>query len=101
MTATADSQPIANTALPLRAHTLLGMCEGIGEDFGFNPILLRVPLAAIVLWDIRIAIGIYLALGLLVMATRLVFPNRRIAGAGDAAASTRVDGIDERLPLAA
>ena len=28
-------------ALPLRNHTILGVCEGIGEDFGFNPIFLR------------------------------------------------------------
>ena len=29
-------------ALPLRTHTILGVCEAIGEDFGFNPIFLRV-----------------------------------------------------------
>ena len=36
-------------ALPLRSHTILGVCEAIGEDFGFNPTFLRVPLAAMVL----------------------------------------------------
>ena len=35
-------------ALPLRAHTILGVCEAIGEDFGFNPMFLRIPLAAMV-----------------------------------------------------
>ena len=33
-------------ALPLRSHTILGVCEAIGEDFGFNPNFLRVPLAS-------------------------------------------------------
>jgi phage shock protein PspC (stress-responsive transcriptional regulator) len=35
-------------ALPLRSHTILGVCEAIGEDFGFNPVFLRVPFAATV-----------------------------------------------------
>ena len=28
--------------LPLRSHTIFGVCEAIGEDFGFNPCFLRV-----------------------------------------------------------
>ena len=62
-------------ALPLRQHTILGVCEGIGEDFGFNPIFLRVPLAAMVLWSPLIAIGTYFLLGALVLASRLLFPR--------------------------
>jgi len=62
-------------ALPLRQHTIFGVCEGIGEDFGFNPIFLRVPLAAVVLWSPLIAIGTYFALGALVLASRLLFPR--------------------------
>ena len=38
-----------NVALPLRSQTLLGVCEAIGEDFGFIANYLRVPLGAIVL----------------------------------------------------
>ena len=38
-------------ALPMRPHTILGVCEAIGEDFGFNPVLLRIPFAAGVLWS--------------------------------------------------
>lgn len=62
-------------ALPLRSHTILGVCEGIGEDFGFNPTFLRVPFAAIVLYSPMIAIGAYLALGVVVLASRLLFPR--------------------------
>jgi len=65
-------------ALPLRSHTIFGVCEGIGEDFGFNPVLLRVLFAAMVLWSPTIAIGSYLALGLVVLASRLLFPHREM-----------------------
>lgn len=64
-------------AVPLRSHTILGVCEAIGEDFGFNPIFLRVPFAAAVLYSIPLAIGAYLALGVVVLASRLLFPRHR------------------------
>ena len=63
-------------ALPLRSHTILGVCEAIGEDFGFNPIFLRVPFAASVLWSPLMAIGAYFALGAVVLLSRVLFPNR-------------------------
>ena len=65
------------TAPPFRAHTILGVCEAIGEDFGFNPIWLRVPFAASVLFSPMMAIGAYLALGVLVLASRLLFPKAK------------------------
>jgi phage shock protein PspC (stress-responsive transcriptional regulator) len=61
-------------ALPLRSHTIFGACEAIGEDFGFNPTFLRVPLAAMVLWSPLWAIAAYLVLGVVVVASRLLFP---------------------------
>jgi phage shock protein PspC (stress-responsive transcriptional regulator) len=64
-------------ALPLRSHTILGVCEAIGEDFGFNPIFLRVPFAATVLWSPMMAIAAYFALGAIVLASRLVFPKTK------------------------
>jgi phage shock protein PspC (stress-responsive transcriptional regulator) len=66
-------------ALPLRSHTIFGVCEAIGEDFGFNPVLLRVPFAAIVLWSPMIAIGAYLAVGLVVLASRLLSREHKVA----------------------
>ncbi len=74
------------TALPLRTHTLLGVCEAVGEDFGFNPLYLRVPFSMMVLYSPTIAIGAYLALGVIVVASRLLFPNakRTEAAAHDA-----------------
>ena len=72
-------------ALPLRSHTILGVCEGLGEDFGFNPVFLRIPLAASVIWNPLIAIGTYFALGLVVLVSRLVFPQAKASTAADAA----------------
>jgi len=68
-------------ALPLRAHTILGVCEGLGEDFGISPLFFRVPLAAMVLWSPLIAIGAYFALGAVVLASRLLFPRPKTAQA--------------------
>ncbi len=61
--------------LPLRSHTILGTCEAIGEDFGFNPVYLRALLAAVVLASPMAAIGAYLALGVAVLISRLLFPK--------------------------
>jgi phage shock protein PspC (stress-responsive transcriptional regulator) len=65
-------------ALPLRSHTILGVCEAIGEDFGFNPIFLRIPLAASVIWNPAIALGTYFGLGAIVLASRLLFPRAKV-----------------------
>ena len=66
-----------NVALPLRSHTILGVCEAIGEDFGFNPTWLRVPFAATVLLSPIMAIAGYLALGVVVLGSRLLFPKAK------------------------
>lgn len=89
-------------ALPLRSHTILGVCEAIGEDFGFNPIFLRIPFAASVLWSPMIAIGAYFALGAIVLLSRLVFPNSaaKAVDAAEAAPSSS-ENPEAELPLAA
>jgi phage shock protein C len=68
-------------ALPLRSDTILGVCEAIGEDFGFNPVLLRVPLAATVLWSPLMAIAGYFVLGAVVLLSRALFPKPMAANA--------------------
>lgn len=68
-------------ALPLRSHTILGVCEAIGEDFGFSPIFLRVPFAASVLYSPMWAVIAYFALGAVVLASRLLFPKAKAANA--------------------
>ena len=70
-------------ALPLRSHTILGVCEAIGEDFGFNPAFLRIPLAASVLYSPMWAVIAYLALGAVVLASRLLFPKAKASAADE------------------
>jgi phage shock protein C len=89
-------------ALPLRSHTILGVCEAIGEDFGFNPVFLRVPLAASVLWSPLMSIGLYFALGAVVLMSRLLFPRKPIAEPGtELKAETSSNSDEPKLPLAA
>lgn len=87
-----------NIALPLRSHTIFGVCEAIGEDFGVNPLFLRIPLAAIVVVSVKWALITYLAFGLMVLASRLIFPKAKPAVAGNVSppAATNSD-VEERL----
>ena len=85
-------------ALPLRSHAILGVCEAIGEDFGFNPTFLRVPFAASVLYSPTWAILSYLALGVLVLASRLLFPEAKPAPA--AAVVVQAPAVEERQEFA-
>lgn len=87
--------------LPLRTHNILGVCEGIGEDFGFNPIILRVILAAGVLVNAEIAIGAYFALGAVVLASRLLFPRPRVASGSAVAAQADNDEAGREVSIAA
>lgn len=84
-------------ALPLRSHTILGVCEAIGEDFGFNPVFLRVPLAAVVLYSIPLAAALYLGLGVIVLVSRLLFPKAVVkeAAAQVAPVEPQVEEIPE------
>jgi phage shock protein C len=58
-----------------RDHTLFGVCEALGEDFGFNPIFLRVPLAVCLLLNPLAVFATYAGLGLLVALSRFAAPN--------------------------
>ncbi len=51
-----------------REDTIFGVCEGIGQDFGFNAQYLRIALAGLIFWNPLAAIGSYAALGVAVLA---------------------------------
>ena len=85
-------------ALPLRSHTILGACEAVGEDFGFNPVLLRIPFAAMVLYSAVWAIGAYFALGAVVLVSRFFFPKSKTCAAAQASA---IEYVDHQLAKAA
>jgi phage shock protein PspC (stress-responsive transcriptional regulator) len=69
-----------------RDHTILGVCEALGEDLGFNPVLLRVPLAVCLLLNPWAVVATYIGLGVVVAFTRLVAPNPRRTVAAEAEA---------------
>lgn len=69
----------AQTALPLRDDTFLGVCEAIGEDFGFNANLLRVPLAVALLWSPVVVFSIYGVAAVAVFASRMLVRKPRAA----------------------
>ena len=85
-----------NVALPFRSHTIFGVCEAIGEDFGFSPIWLRVPFAASVLLSPTMAIAAYLALGLVVLASRLLFPKAKVVTVDETQAEVAAPANEQR-----
>jgi len=57
---------------PARKDNLLGICHAIGEDFGFNPIFLRIPLAVGIVVNAQWTLIAYAAMGVAVLASRLL-----------------------------
>lgn len=99
MTATVTHRP----SLIARGDTLLGVCEGLGEDLGINANWFRIAFALALFWSPVGAIATYLAAGAVVMLTRLLFPAPKAAEevvARPAAAGADNDESEE-LPLAA
>ena len=74
-----NSAPERYVPLPLRSDTFLGVFQAIGEDLGFNPNWLRVPFAALILWNPTAIIACYLGLGCVVAVARWLFPAERKA----------------------
>ncbi len=73
------NMPNANTNLLLRNDTILGVCEAIGQDFGFHPNWLRVAFALAVYFAPVAVISTYLALGVIVAISRKVAPDQQVA----------------------
>ena len=64
---------------PARKDNLLGICHAIGEDFGFNPIFLRIPLAAAIIVSAKWTLIAYAAMGIAVLASRLLIRKPKAA----------------------
>ena len=65
--------------------------------FGFNPIFLRIPFAASVLWSPTWAIAAYFALGAVVLLSRVLFPKAKSAAP---VVETQVESANEERELA-
>jgi phage shock protein C len=58
---------------------IFGICNAIGEDFGFNPFFLRLAFAAALLASPEITLATYAGLGVIVLASRLATQRSRKA----------------------
>lgn len=83
-----------------RPHTILGVCEAIGEDFGFNPLYLRIAFAAGLFFATMWVIASYFALGLVVALSRWVAPVP-VSTPAAVAEIERHDEEEEQLKIAA
>ncbi|WP_447756583.1 PspC domain-containing protein [Sphingopyxis fribergensis] len=93
------------TNLFRRRDTFFGICEAVGQDFGFNPLWLRLAFVApLFFFPAQTFMG-YFGLGIVVLASRLIFPAKT-AAAGQptlSAVETRAHPAEkaEELALAA
>jgi phage shock protein C len=55
-----------------RDDTFFGICQGLGEDLGFNPDYLRITLPVLLFFNPIAAIGGYAAAGAIVFASRML-----------------------------
>lgn len=69
-----------------RRDTFFGICEAVGQDFGFNPTWLRLAfIAPLFFFPVQLFVA-YFGLGVIVLASRLLFPARRPVAVVDAPA---------------
>ena len=85
----------AKANLFTRDDTFFGVCEAFGEDLRFHPNFLRVGLAGLLFWNPAAAIGGYAAAGVLVLATRLLFPKPIAHGQQEEHAATVQHRLEE------
>jgi len=70
----AETSPIAS-----QKDNMLGICHAIGEDFGFNPIYIRIALAVMLLFNPVAMLITYGSAGILVLASRLLVRAKKPA----------------------
>ncbi len=85
----------AQPSLFARNDTFLGVCEGLGQDLGINPLWLRLALIPPLFFYPAFTVGGYLAAGIVVLLSRLLFPNPRIAAAAEAAPEPQPVEVEE------
>lgn len=78
------------TDQPARNDNLFGICAAVGEDFGFNPLWLRIAFAVALLVDLEQVLMAYAALGALVLVSRLAFRTPKTVSAPAAMPETDI-----------
>lgn len=70
-----------------RDDTFFGVCQAIGEDFGFSPNWLRLAMGVGLLFAPLATFGAYVAAGVVVGVSRLLAPDPRRAAKAEAEAA--------------
>jgi phage shock protein PspC (stress-responsive transcriptional regulator) len=85
-----------------RDDTFFGVCQAIGDDFGFSPQWLRIAFALAIFWNPFAAVAAYAGLGALVLATRWLVPNPQVKAEADVARESEPAAAnEEELAIAA
>ncbi len=88
----------ATTAQPANEwRNLFGVCACLGEDFGFNPLWLRLAFCFGMILSPVAVFATYFGLGAVVLVSRLMVPNK--APAPQAAAPVAANADEELPPL--
>lgn len=62
-----------------RDDTFFGICEGLGEDLGINALFIRLAFVFALFFNPAMTVAAYFGTGVLVLASRLIFPKPRLA----------------------
>ena len=84
------------TNLFRRHDTFFGICEAVGQDFGFNPLYLRLAFIAPLFFFPVQTFAAYFALGGIVLMSRLLFPNKAAAAETPALAAPEPAPSEEK-----
>ena len=93
-----------------RHDTFFGIFEGLGQDFGINPLWLRLGFVMPLFFFPFQTITAYLGLGVVVFASRWMFPDKVVAAPVEVEAPAAVeapkpaiqpDGANREMALAA
>jgi phage shock protein PspC (stress-responsive transcriptional regulator) len=69
----------AQPNLLTRDDTFFGVCQALGEDFGFSPNYLRIALALGIFWNPTLMIALYAGAAVIVVLSRWLVPDPRPA----------------------
>ena len=58
--------------------SLFGICQAAGEDLHISPFFLRVGLISVLFFNPLLMVGAYVGLGLVVGASRVLFPKPQV-----------------------
>ena len=79
-----------------RDDTFFGVCQAIGEDFGFPPTLLRLLFALVLFWSPSAAVAAYAICGVAVGLSRWLVPEPRTAQPEGSNALAANDDLQEQ-----